>query len=193
MQSLNLIPQQEIQEQTQTKVLKLSTILSVLILIAVSGVSAYFIYYTTSLKSQTKSEQDKITSLRNDIASMSEIEVSARNLDKKYLTLQGMLSKRAYFSKLMREIRARKPSEIHIESFTVLKENKFSISGQAQTYIVITQFGNNLLSGDYAAGDPALAGVFKSIVLNQVDLSQSGKVEFAMTIEFDPAKLTYVK
>lgn len=193
MQSLNLIPQQEIQEQTQTKVLKLSTIMSVLILIVVSGVSAYFIYFTTSLKSQTKAEQDKIATLRNDIASMSEIEVAARNLDKKYLTLQGMLSKRAYFSKLMREIRVRKPGEITIESFTVLKENKFAISGQAQTYIVITQFGNNLLNGDYAPGDPALAGVFKSIVLNQVDLSQSGKVEFAMTIEYDPEKLTYVK
>jgi Tfp pilus assembly protein PilN len=192
-QSVNLIPDQEVQEQTQKKVVKLSSLFSVLILIITSGVTAYFIYQTAQLSNQVKAEDEKIANLRSQIQGMSSIEITARNLGKKYTAIKELLGGRPYYSLLMEEFRARKPSEIYIRNFSILKDNKISITGQAQTYITITTFGNNLLSQDFVSGNPKLSGLFKSIILNQVDLSQAGTVDFSMTIDYDPSVLTYVQ
>ena len=81
-QSLNLIPDQEVQEQTQKKVVKLSSLFSVLLLIIISGVTAYFIYATTDLNKKIESEESKIASLRNNIQAKADLEVTARNLGK---------------------------------------------------------------------------------------------------------------
>jgi len=192
-QSVNLIPDQEVQEQTQKKVVKLSSLFSILILVVTSGVSAYFIYQTTNFTNLVKKEDDKITSLRGQIQNMANIEVTARNLGKKYIAIKELLEGRPYYSLLMEEFRARKPAEIYIRNFSILKDNKIAISGQAQTYITITTFGNNLLSRDFAPGNPKLSSLFKSIILNQVDLSQGGMVDFSMTIDYDPSVLSYGK
>lgn len=192
-QSVNLIPDQEVQEQTQKKVVKLSSLFSIVVLIVTSGVSAYFIYQTTDLNNKIKEEDNKITNLRGEIQSMAGIEVTARNLGKKYTAIKQLLESRPYYSLLMEEFRARKPSEIYIRNFSILKDNKISITGQAQTYITITTFGNNLLSKEFSSGNPKLSALFKSIILNQVDLSQSGTVDFSMTIDYDPTVLTYAK
>ncbi len=192
-QSVNLIPDQEVQEQAQKKVVKLSSLFSILVLVVTSGVSAYFIYQTTDISKQIKSEDDKIASLRSQIQSMSSMEITARNLGKKYNSIKQLIQNRPYYSLLMEEFRTRKPSEIYIRNFTVLKENKIAITGQAQTYITITTFGNNLLAKEVPNGNPKLTGLFKSIILNQVDLSQAGTVDFSMTIEYDPTKLTYAQ
>ena len=189
-QSVNLIPDQEVQEQTQKKVVKMSTVFSILVLIVVSGITAYFVYKTTSINSQIKDEDTKIATARSQIQAKSSIEITARNLDKKYKAIKEMLGSRPYYSTLMEEFRARTPEGIVIKNYTMLKDNKISVTGQAVTYVTITTFGNNLLTANFSGGNQKLSGVFKSIILNQVDLSQSGTVDFSMTIDYDPEKLT---
>lgn len=192
-QSVNLIPDQEVQEQTQKKVVKMSSLFSILVLVITSGISAYFIYSTTNLTKQVKDQDAKIASARSTIQSKAEIEITARNLAKKYKVLKDMLTSRTYYSLLLEEMKVRKPNEIYISNFSVLKDNKLAITGQAQTYINITTYANNLLSKDYSGGNPKLSGLIKNIILTQVDLSQFGTVDFSMTIDYDPTKLNYAE
>jgi hypothetical protein len=192
-QSLNLIPEQEIQEQTKTKVLKLSTIFAMLLLVVICGISAYLFVSTSKIKTQIKAEDDAVSALRSQINGMSSIEVNARNLSKKYSALKDLLTSRIFYSTLLEDFMQRRPSEISIDSFSVAKDNTLSISGISPTYILIKVFSNNLLDINYKDQNPKLQGLFTSVVLNQVDLTQKGSVMFSMTLTFDPKKIQYAE
>ena len=81
---INLIPQAEIKEQQKFKAVKGSTVFSVVFLLIVLVVGGYFYYITNNVKSQISSVESSIEVLRADITDLSEVEISARNLDKKY-------------------------------------------------------------------------------------------------------------
>ena len=53
-ESINLIPQEERVEQTKTKVVKLSTILSVIFLLFIGGVGGYLYYKVQTVKNDTE-------------------------------------------------------------------------------------------------------------------------------------------
>jgi uncharacterized protein YoxC len=107
---INLIPQTEVIEQKRSKIVSSSTIFSIVILLITLGISAYLYTTLSKIDSNIKKTETEIESLRSDIKSMADIEVAARNLDKKYNALRSLFNSRVKYSLLLKEFEARKPS-----------------------------------------------------------------------------------
>lgn len=184
-QDINLIPQTEVQEQTKVKLVKVSTIVSIGLLVLVSLVSAYFFYSTNKVKNDLKALDSQIDSLKSNINSQSDIEVTTRNLDKKFSTLNTIMKDRPNYSVLMKELRAREPDTVLITTLDV-RGTQMTIAGYGVDYVSISSFITNLLNQNYDKGDPALKNMFKSVILNSVSLeSKDNRVVFSILVDFD--------
>ena len=189
LNDINLIPQTEVVEQRKTKAVKSSTILSIIILIVALGVSAFFFITLSGLNSKIKQTDVDIELLRGKIKMMSNLEVSARNLDKKYSALSTLFSGRSKYSLLLREMEARKPSDVTINNFDV-KPGQISISGFSGSYISVSTFVNNFLNKEYTGGNPDLKDMFIDVSLNSVSLDKgSNTVKFFIVVSYQDGRL----
>lgn len=190
MQSINLIPEQEVQEQTKSFVVKISTIITILLLVVVAAISSFMFYKTYRLKSDLKAVNVEIENYRASIIALSPVEVSARNLDKKYVVLKDILSTRSAYSLLSSELEARRPQGIYISSFSIQKGNTVNLAGLADNYLTISQFTNDLLSTNFPNGNPDLKNLFTTVMLNSVQLERArNQVVFAIDVTFNPETL----
>jgi Tfp pilus assembly protein PilN len=186
---LNLIPEQEVQQQTKVKLVKLSTIISILLLIVIALVSAYFYYETTQVKSQIKLLNSDIDALRTKINSMASIEISTRNLEKKYTVLDKILKDRDNYSLLMTELESRKPGNVNITTFDI-RNDKLNVAGTGTDYISISSYISNLLNKNFEGGNAALKNLFTSVSLNEVSLeSKTNNVNFTIVVTFNETLL----
>lgn len=189
-QSINLIPKQELEKQAEVKALNLSTIVSFVVLGLVSIISIYLLITTTSLKNQIKTLDSSIANLRSNIKSLSSIEIIARNLDKKHKVLSSIFKDRLYYSKLLEELNARKPSGVAIVDLNLRENNRLTISGKADTYILVAEFTNALVDKSFTNGNPLLKDLFGEVVLNSVNLeNKGGGVNFSINVDFKSQKL----
>jgi len=189
-QSINLIPQQEVQEQRKTKVVKFSTVFSIFVLVVVTGVSAYFFYKTMVLKGNIRELESQIEGYREEITSLAPIEISARNLYKKYVVLRDMFDDRKDYSFLFEEIDTRRPETIEINNLSIDKGTSMNISGTSDNYISIATFMNYLLDKKFENGNPDLSGIFTTVRLNSVNLDKGrSRVKFVIIVDFDGSKL----
>jgi len=192
-QSINLIPRQEIAIQKETKLLGVSTIVSFVVLGLTSIIAIYFVIVSTSLKRNVKVLDANIESLRNDIRSMSNIEIVARNMDKKYAVLKTIFDNRYYYSKLLTELYARKPEGVYLADFNLKPGIGVDVSGRADTYLSVADFTNALVDKSFAGGDPLLKDLFTEVSLNSVNLESSdGGATFSISVKFNPDKLKEV-
>ncbi|MFC1700518.1 PilN domain-containing protein [Patescibacteria group bacterium] len=186
---INLIPQAEIKEQKKTKAIKGSTVFFIVFLLVVLAVGGYFFYITNNLKSQVSSLDGEINTLRADIVGLSDVEISARNLDKKYVVLNTLFSERLKYSLLLKELGNRKPSDLEIQSLDI-KPSSMNVSGVADNYISIANFVNSLVNNDFEDGLEGLKEVFISVSLNSVSLEgTTNKVKFFIVVEYDIGKI----
>ena len=176
MQSINLIPQQEVQEQTQVKAVTLSTWISLAVLLIIGSIAGFDFYRSYNLKAQTKSIETEITGLRQQISTMANVEVNARNLDKKFTTLKDIFANRMLYSSLATEVAKRTPTGIIMDSMTLQKGAKVNITGHADNYILIASFTNNLVNNEFQGGDAALKKLFTSVTLNSVSLEKNRNI-----------------
>lgn len=189
-QSINLIPQTERQEQVKTKLVKASTVFTVILFIIVMGISAFFYYQAYTLKKEIKIHDDSIASLRNKIQSMSALEVSARNLDKKYQTLSQVLSSVSYYSLLMKEFEKRLPTTISTIDFNLGNEDTITMSGTAQTYLDISLLVNNLINTKFSGSAKGLEALFTNVSLNTITSDRgNSQVKFFVVISYDGSLL----
>lgn len=189
MQSINLIPQEEIREQQKTFAVKLSTVFTVIILVIVSLVTAFFYYRQGILKSSITQSEKEIDRLRQEIQGMSEIEISARNLDKKFSVLKGIFHERSKYSLLLEELDARKPAGVDFDSLDV-RDNTANLTGNAENYVAIAAFSNNLLDKNFSGGNETLKPLFPKVSLNTTNIdNSSNRVTFTIVITFDPTLL----
>ncbi len=112
--SINLIPQEERAEQKRTKAIKASTVFAIVLFVVVGCASAYVRYSVYKLQNQVEMHEENISQLRAEIQNMAEIEVVARNLDKKYAALQEAFDARIYYSTLLTELRNRLSSGVQV-------------------------------------------------------------------------------
>jgi Tfp pilus assembly protein PilN len=190
-QSINLIPQQEMQEQQKAKAVGVSTVVSVVVLVVAVGVSTYFLIKTNNTKKRIKELDANIERLRSTVRGLSDIEIVARNLDKKYQALDEMLKTRPYYSMLLQEMNTRRPDDIVVEDLTLREAERLNISGKGTTYISVADFTNRLMNASFEGGDPGLKKVFTKVTLNSVSLeNKSGNVNFSIVAEFDPKLLS---
>ena len=184
-QSINLVPQEEVYEQTKSKVVKFSSLFSIVLLISVGAISYYILDQKTGLERQLNTLNKDIDTLRSDINELSSIEVTARTLDKRYKVLYELIHTRPEYSRLVTELATRTPETIVITSFSI-KDNIISISGQGNDYLSIAGFTNNLLDETFDEGVEGLETLFESAVLNSVSLStKDGKVDFVLNVTFN--------
>lgn len=186
---INLIPQTEVVEQQKTKAVKTSTVVSIVFLVIVALVSVYLFIVTGGIKKQISAADSSIAYLRGSINNLSLVEISARNLDKKFKVLNTLFSQRPKYSALLEEFNVRKPKEILIDSLDV-KTGTMNVSGSADNYIAIAGFVNNLLNKNFDAGNSKLKEVFTAVSLNSVSLEKStGKVRFFIVVNYSDSLL----
>jgi len=180
-QTINLIPQGEKQEQTKTEVVKLSSLLTIALVVIVGAVSAYAFYQITSLKKESKQLDQRIADSRLQIQGLASIEITARNLGSRYQTLQQISKQRVLYSKLLQELKARTPAEVTIKDLNVTGDNKMTVSGDGDNYISIASFINKLLENK---------ALFTTVTLNSVNLNSSkNRADFFIVVTFDPEVL----
>ena len=189
LNDINLIPQTEVVEQRKTKALKSGTVSSVIFLIIAVGVSVFFFVKMSDLNSKIKQTDTDIEALRDKVKTMASLEVSARNLDKKYSALNTLFSTRSKYSLLLKELEARRPSDVSINNFDV-KPGQISISGVSQSYISVSTYVNNFLDKDFAGGNPDLKDIFIDVSLNSVSLDKgSNTVKFFIVVSYQDGRL----
>lgn len=184
-QSINLIPQEELREQVQVQVVKASTIVMIVLLVVVAGISGYLFYTTTKLEEEIAAHEQASEGLRTQIQSLADIEIVTRNLDKKYRALSSIFSEKVYYSILADELRKRAPGYVTIADFS-MRGAELSLSGEGSNYIAISEFLSNLTEPTEAIVTPGLEELFFNVTLNSVTLdSRSSNVKYFITAEFD--------
>lgn len=189
MADINLIPQTEVVEQQKTEAVKKSTLFSIIFLILTVLIGAYFFVVINGIKKQITTVDGAIATLRGQIKNMAQVEISARNLNKKYKVLSTLFAQRPKFSVLLEELKVRLPQEITIDSMDV-KTGTLNISGAADNYVAIASFINNLLNKSFEGGNANLKAVFTSVSLNSVNLEKAtGVVKYFIVVNYDEAAL----
>lgn len=189
LSDVNLIPQTEVIEQKKSAAVKSSSVLSVVLFVVALGVSAYYFTNLSKVNSDIKKMEAEIETYRGQIESMSDIEISARNLDRKYNALKTLFGSRSKYSLLLKEIEARKPSNVNIQNADV-KTGQISISGSSDDYISVKTFVDNFLNKEYQDGNPDLRDMFISVSLNSVSLDKgSNNVKFFLVVSYQDGKL----
>lgn len=188
-QSINLIPQEEKVEQQKSKVVRLSTVVSILVLVLVGIVAGYYYYSTTTKKNTIKALDRDITGLRGEIENQSEIEIVARNLSTKYSTLRTIFDQRYYYSLLLEELERRVPASIEVDAITIGRDNTFTVTGSGSDYLAISDFVKSL---EEESIDPAFVNdIFTGITLNSVNLDKSsGTARYFIVVDYDGSSLT---
>jgi Tfp pilus assembly protein PilN len=189
LNDINLIPQAEVTEQRKSKAVKSSTLMFIVLLLISVGVSAFFFIKISGLNSNIKQLDSEIETLRGKIKASSNLEVSARNLDKKYSALNKLFTTRSKYSLLLKEIEARRPDNVEITNFDV-KQGQVSISGISGSYISVSNFVNNFLNKEFADGNPDLKDIFIDVSLNSVSLDKgSNSVKFFIVVSYQDGRL----
>ncbi len=191
-QSINLIPKEEKFEQRKEKVVKLSSVIAVVILLVVIGVSTYYWYTVNNLKTSIKTAETRTEDLRTDIRGLSEIEIVARSLDAKYNILNDIFTNRKRYSVLLSELQRRVPEGVTIESLTItgVANENVNIAGQGPDYISIARFINTLSDTQFSSATPGMEDMFHDVTLNTVTFdSQDSTVSYFIVTKFNEALL----
>jgi Tfp pilus assembly protein PilN len=189
--TINLIPQEEIQEQQKVKSVKVTTVLAIIVLVIVGIASAAIFSYSFGLRRQKSQIESDIQGLRTEIDSRKTFEIEARNLSKKVNGLKSVIDKRVHYSLLLEELAARKPEDLEITGLTV-KEGSFTLSGNSNSYLVLSTFMTNLVNKKFEKGSKNLQPLFTAVHLQSVNLSENKKdITFALSIKYDASVLNF--
>jgi Tfp pilus assembly protein PilN len=192
MADINLVPQQVKVEQKKQSVIRKTTVLSILMALAVVAVSGYYFVRASTLESEIEEANAEVEGLRSQITDLSQIEVGARNLDLKYKALQEIFDNRVYYSLLLDEFENRVPENVDVDSFSLGQESTINISGKGDNYLAIAEFVNNLSDAEFDGGNDGLEALFTEVTLNSVSLDAQTEVEasFFIVINYNPELLT---
>ena len=185
-QSINLIPQSEVTEQTKEKVIKLSTALSVIVLFLIIGLSGFFYYYTNKLKKDLAAKDRDIKTYQNGIDGLAEIEATARNLEAKYNKLKGIFDNDAKYSFLLRELKLRSSGVVSIQNLSFGLNDTINVTGDGDNYISIAKFIKNVNDLSFSSASKGMGGLFTGISLNTVSLeNRTNKAQFFIVINYN--------
>lgn len=187
---INLLPQEERQEQVKEQLVEVSTIVSVLLLIFVGVISAYFFYQVLQINKQIEAVNASISQSRSNIATLSSMEIVARNLDARFKGLSLFFDEKVSHSVLFAELLKRLPQSVVIESLSTGSSNTLNISGVSTDYLSIAKFINNLKDVKYASAGQGLGALFSDALLNTVNLDDNSKrAKFFIVVTYNPMLL----
>lgn len=188
-QSINLVPQEEKKEQRKEQLVKFSSVVSVLLLLLVSGISGYFWYQKNTVNKAIAAAEVRIAKSRTDITALSDIEVVARELDAKYKILDEFFGSKRRYSILLDELNKRIPlGNVFVDTFAITGANKevLNISGSGLDYIAIARFIDTLSDKEYEGATQGFEGMFNNVTLNSVTLDNQGSaVNYFIVTNYD--------
>ena len=185
-QSINLIPQSEVTEQTKERVSKLSTILSIVALVFITGLSVFSYYYTNKLKTDIVTKDQDIKRYQDRVDSLADIEATARNLEAKYIKLKGILDTDAKYSLLLRELKLRSSGIISIQNLSFGLNDTVNLTGDGDNYISIAKFIKNVNDTSFSSASKGMGGLFTGVTLNTVSLeNRTNRAQFFIVINYD--------
>lgn len=192
-EGINLIPETEQKEQQKVKIVRSSSVITILMLLVAVGVSAYFFYDANKLQTNIEEQNTLIENYRQDISQMSDIEIEARKLDAKYKILEEIYSTNRNYSILLHEFDKRLPyPNVKVESFVLGGENlnTINVSGNGDKYLFIATFMNTLIDTNFNEAKDGLEDLFTEVTLTSVDLdSQTEGADYNIVVNFSPEKL----
>ena len=174
---INLLPV-ELKEQKKTEKVKTSVGNFFLILLVVVGLiaigsSLILINLKLTGDKQVKDGQRA----QEKIKDLSVVEAESNRLESKIRSISQIISGKSKYSVLLSSVSKAAPSEATITSLTTFGENRISVSGTVQSYLVLSKFVTSLM-------DPALGGkLFSNADLTGASLDEiSGKIRFSMVL-----------
>jgi len=180
---INLLTKEEKVEQIQEKAVKVSSVMAVLVLLVVAGLSAKYYFELSALKEAISLEEQEIATARAQVNSMKSTEVLARNLSKKQAVLKEILDSRVYYSGLLSQFYERVPSGVSVDSLSFKDETSLTLAGTATNYLLVSDFLKNL-------NDSSDENIFRSATLSSVKLNAgSSTVDYSLTVSFDIERL----
>jgi len=183
-QSINLIPQKEVAIQRERKALNVSTTVSIVMLLITLVIFGVLVYLRNNINKGISAADSRIDLSRKDIKAMTEMEILARNLNKKYKELKKHFADRVYHSVLLEDLVLRTPETVFLTSLTVRESVRLSISGKADNYLSVADFTNRLIDQEFEGG---MKSLITAVTLKSVRLeNQTGIVEFTAEADFDP-------
>lgn len=145
-----------------------------LVFLAVSLLLAAGVFvYSLTLDSQLSNLEQDIAGERSKIASLSEIELDATDLERRVEALAKILDEKIYFSDLLDTLAKAVPADVAIAEVTVPSEEAVSVSGTSRSYVSLAKFLLNLKD----------AGLFETVELRSVSLDQqTGEANFDLNL-----------
>ncbi len=151
----------------------------VLLLLAVSLLFCVGVFsYSLVLKSEDSNLWQSIAGEEAKLDSLLEIEITARDLEKRVLALQSILDDKIRFSGLLTSLSRSVPADVSITEMTVPSEETLSISGTSRSYSSLASFLLNLKD----SSPPQVA--FEAVELRSVSLDQqTGEARFDLNLK----------
>lgn len=174
---INLLPvelkEQKKTEKVKTSVGNLALVLLVVAVLAAIGSSVILINLKLMGNKQTQDSQKAQVKIKD----LGVVEAEASRLGSKILSISNIISTKSRYSVLLSNVSKAAPSEATITSLTTFGENRVSVSGTVQSYLVLSQFVTSLM-------DPAIGGkLFSNVDLTGASLDEvSGKIRFSMIL-----------
>ncbi len=183
---INLIPDQEVVVQKREKAVKTTSILAIIILLIALGITGYLFYTHDQFSKELQVAEAKIDASRQQIASLTSTEITARNLYKKFTSLQDIYSKRTRYSIVLDEFNKRTSAGIQIEDFAIDSTGKISITGSGDNYLLVAKFMKDLTDTDFPTATQGYSALFKTVTLNTVNLSNAeNRASFSLLVDYD--------
>jgi len=133
--------------------------------------------YSSILKSEASNLAQSIAAEETILASLSEMEITARDLEKRVQALQSILDDKIRFSGLLTSLARAVPADVFIVEMTIPSEEMLSVSGSSRSYSSLASFLLNLKD----SRSPQV--VFEAVELQSVSLDQqTGEARFDLNL-----------
>ena len=129
--------------------------------------------YSLTLNSQLSDLEQDIASEMSKIASLSELELSVKDLEARVGVLTKVFNEKLYFSRLLSTLTRAVPADVAVVELTAPSEEAISVSGTSRSYVSLAKFLLNLKEN----------GLFGVVELRSVSLDQqTGEANFDLNL-----------
>lgn len=176
-EDISLLPkeveQKKEQEQRGQQLRKGALLLSAVSLLLCVGV----FLYSLVLKSEASNLKQSVAEEEAKLNSLSVMEITVRDLEKRVGALKGVLEGKIRFSNLLTSLASSVPTDVSIVEMTVPSEEVLSVSGTSRSYSSLARFLLNLKE----ARPPQVE--FEAVELQSVSLDQqTGEARFDLNL-----------
>lgn len=182
---INLLPDITLNEEKEAKQQKLLTIISMAILIvgAVGLLGAITVDLTMGEVLQRA--QNENNELKNTVRNYADVELTQRAIKAKLTTSGNILQNAKDFKTDLQNLESLLPeSGITIQTISIDKTNKVSLTGKASTSESFNEYINNVLSIDKGGK------FFTDINLGTVSTIKDGSLQFNLTMQLKKVEAT---